>query len=145
MGLLDRLFRKSPKRNKDTGTALERYWKSFNHAIDGIIYCIENEHNMIIIIFATLLTVIVGIIYNINYLEWLFVIFICGAIAACETINSSIEAVVDLITTQTNPLAKIAKDTASSATLILCIVALIGAIIIFLPKMIGGLLWKKNY
>ena len=37
MGLLDRFRRKSPKRNKDTGTWIERYWKSFNHAIDGIL------------------------------------------------------------------------------------------------------------
>lgn len=144
MGLLDRLFRKTPKRNKDTGTALERYWKSFNHALDGIIYCIKNEHNMIIIFTATIVAVIAGFIFNINYLEWLFIVFICGAIAACETINSAIEAVVDLVTTEIHPLAKIAKDTASSATLILCIVALIGAILIFLPKL-GGLSWKKNY
>ena len=54
-------------------------------------------------------------------------------------INSAIEATVDLITTEIHPLAKIAKDTASSATLLLCIVALLGAIIIFIPK-IGGLL-----
>ena len=33
-------------------------------------------------------------------------------------------------------LAKISKDTASSATLILCITALIGGIVIFLPKII---------
>ena len=60
-------------------------------------------------------------------------------IASCEVINSAIEATVDLITTEIHPLAKMAKDTASSATLILCIVALLGAIIIFIPK-IGGLL-----
>lgn len=139
MGLLDRLFKKSPKRNKDTGTAVERYWKSFNHAIDGIIYCLKNEHNMIIIFIATVVAVFFGFYFQINSNEWLFIIFICGAIAACETINSSIEAAVDLITTQYSPLARIAKDTASSATLILCVVALIGAFIIFLPK-IGVLL-----
>ena len=49
--LLDKFRKKSPKRNKDTGTSLERYIKSFFHAIDGIIYCIKNEHNMIIILF----------------------------------------------------------------------------------------------
>ena len=139
MGLLDRFFHKTPKRNKDTGTVLERYWKSFNHAIDGIIYCLKNEHNMIIILMATIVATILGFVLDISSGEWLFVIFICGAIAATETINSAIEAVVDLITTQYSPLAKIAKDTASSATLLLCIVALIGAIIIFIPK-IGGLL-----
>jgi len=139
MGFLDRLLSKTPKRNKDTGTVLERYWKSFNHALDGIIYCIKNEHNMIIILLATFITTLLGFYFEISINEWLFILTICGLIAACEVINSSIEAVVDLVTTKYHPLAKIAKDTASSATLILCIVALIGAIIIFVPK-IGGLL-----
>lgn len=139
MKFLDKFRKKSPKRNKDTGTALERYIKSFNHALDGIIYCIKNEHNMIIILIATLVSTILGFMLKVNLYEWLFIITICGLIAACEVINSSIEATIDLITTNIHPLAKIAKDTASAATLILCIVALIGAIIIFLPK-IGGLI-----
>lgn len=144
MGFLDRFRRKTPKRNKDTGTALERYIKSFDHAIDGIIYCLKNEHNMIIIFIATAVAIILGFTFKINSYEWLFIITICGLIASCEVINSSIEATIDLITTNIHPLAKIAKDTASSATLILCIVALIGAIVIFVPK-IGGILWKINY
>lgn len=144
MGFLDRFRKKTPKRNKDTGTALERYAKSFNHAVDGIIYCIKNEHNMIIIFVAALVAIIAGFLLHVNVYEWLFIITICGLIASCEVINSSIEATIDLITTDIHPLAKIAKDTASSATLILCIVALIGAIIIFIPK-IGGILWKINY
>ena len=94
---------------------------------------------MIIIFIATLVAVIAGYLLEVSANEWLFIITICGLIASCEVINSSIEATIDLITTDIHPLAKIAKDTASSATLILCIVALIGAIIIFVPK-IGGIL-----
>ncbi len=141
MGLLDKLRRKSPKRNKDTGTALERYEKSFMHAVDGIIYGIRFEHNMIIIIIATILVIIAGFIYKISVPEWLFVITMIGTISASEMINTSIEATIDLYTTEIHPLAKIAKDTASSATLLLCFTALVGAIIIFLPKaiiLIGG-------
>ena len=133
---LDKLLRRSPKRNKDTGTALQRYWKSFNHALDGIVYALEYEHNMIIILIATIVAVGLGIWLKIALFEWLFIMFICGAIAACEMINSSIEATIDLVTTEEHPLAKIAKDTASSATLILCMVSLIGGILIFLPKII---------
>ena len=133
MGLLDR-FKKSPKRNKDTGTVLERYWKSFLHAVDGIVYGIRYEHNMIIIIIATIVVTIAGFYYEISSGEWLFIITMCGLIAACEMINSSIEATIDLIITNYSPLAKIAKDTASAASLILCITAFIGALIIFLPK-----------
>ena len=137
MGLLEKVFKKkTPVRNKDAGTVSERYWKSFLHAIDGIIYCIKYEHNMVIILAATLTVTIFGFSFQISTAEWLFIIFICGAIAACEVINSSIEAIVDLITKDYNELAKIAKDTASSASLILCIVSLIGGLIIFLPKII---------
>ena len=141
MGLLEKIFKKTPKRNKETGTALERYWKSFKHAVEGIMYCLRFEHNMIIILIATILVTIFGFEFNISTAEWLFIVFICGAVAACEVINSSIEAIVDLITSDYNELAKIAKDTASAASLILCTVALIGGIIIFLPKIlliIGG-------
>ena len=137
MGLLEKIFKKeTPIRNKDAGSAPERYWKSFLHAIDGIIYCIKYEHNMVIIILATILVTICGFAFKISGAEWLFIAFICGAIAACEVINSSIEAIVDFITNDYNELAKISKDTASSASLILCTVALIGGLIIFLPKLI---------
>ena len=141
MGLLEKIFKKTPKRNKDEGTALERYKKSFFHAIDGIIYCIKYEHNMIIIIVAILIVTILGFVFNISGLEWLFIITMFGGISACEMLNSAVEATIDLYTTSTHPLAKIAKDTASSATLIMCITSLVGGLIIFIPKiiiLIGG-------
>lgn len=136
MGLLERIFKKTPKRIKDEGNFIERYWKSFCHAIDGIIYCIKYEHNMIIIILSAILVTILGFVFKIKPEEWLFVISMIGAISACEMINSSIEALVDLTTKEIDPLAKISKDTASSATLILCITSLVGGLIIFIPKII---------
>lgn len=124
-------------RNKDTGNFLVRYVKSFFHAIDGIRYSIINEHNMIIIIFAIIVVVCAGFYFNLNDYEWLFCIVMFGMVSGSEMINTAIEALVDLETTKIHPLAKIAKDTASSATLIFSITALIGAIIIFIPKIIG--------
>lgn len=127
----------TPKRNKHNGTVLEKYLKSFFHAIDGIVYCIKYEHNIIIILAAIIVAVFLGLIFNIESYEWLFVLSMCGFISAMEMVNSSIEATIDLAMPEEHPLAKIAKDTASAATLILCIVALIGGIIIFLPKIMG--------
>ena len=134
MGLLEK--KNKVERYKDEGTAVERYGKSFLHAIDGLVYCAKYEHNILIIIVATILVTILGFVFQISSYEWLFVITMIGGISACEMINSSIEATIDLITTETHPLAKIAKDTASSATLVLCIVSAIGGIMIFLPKII---------
>lgn len=121
-------------RNKDKGNMLERYGRSFLHACNGIKYSITHEHNMIIILLALIVVIILGIIFNINAYEWLFCILVSGSVMASELINTAIEATIDLITIEHHPLAKIAKDTASSATLILSIVALVGALIIFIPK-----------
>ncbi len=143
MGLLEKIFKKTPQRNKEEGSSAERYKKSFIHAIEGIIYCVKYEHNTVIIIISAILVILFGFFFRISAYEWLFVITMIGIVSACEMINSSIEAAIDLTTSEIHPLAKIAKDTASSATLILSITALIGGIIIFLPKIInfiGGLL-----
>lgn len=136
MGLLGRLFKKGPVRNKEAGSALKRYAKSFFHALEGFVYCVRYEHNMIIIITAAILVTIFGFFFHISVGEWLFVISMIGAVTACEMINSAIEATVDLVTSDIKSLAKIAKDAASAATLVLSITSLIGAIIIFLPKII---------
>lgn len=121
-------------RFKDSGNFLVRYAKSFLHACSGIIYGIKYEHNIIIMLIATIVVVFAGVYYNISAGEWLFILFAVGSVTSAEMINSSIEATIDLITLDVHPLAKIAKDTASSATLILCIVSFIGACIIFVPK-----------
>lgn len=127
---------KQELRNKDKGSVWTRYKKSFFHAIDGIIYSIRYEHNMIIIFVAAIITILLGAFLKLNYVEWLFCILIIGLIIAFELINSSLEAVVDLSSPKMHPLAKIAKDTASSATLVLCLIALIGGLMIFLPKIL---------
>jgi len=121
-------------RNKDKGNFLIRYIKSFFHAVDGIIYTVKNEHNLIIMILATIVVAIAGLHYSISVPEWLFCIGIIGAVIASEMINTAIEAVVDLVSPEKHILAKIAKDTASSASLVLSITAFIGALIIFIPK-----------
>ena len=123
-------------RNKDKGTPAERYKKSFKHAIDGIVYATKYEHNMYIIIPCTILAVVAGFTFKISPVEWLFMILVIGLVIGTEMINTAIEAVVDLKTLEYNPLAKIAKDTASSATLIFSVVAFIGALIMFVPKLL---------
>lgn len=121
-------------RNKDKGNFFEKYIKSFFHALSGIWYAIKYEHNMIIIFLAMITTTIAGVYFNISNYEWLFCILVMGLVAGTEMINTAIEAVVDLETMKIHPLAKIAKDAASSATLLFCLTALIGALVIFVPK-----------
>ena len=60
-----------------------------------------------------------------------------------EFINTAIENLVDLVTLEKNPYAKIAKDTAAAGVLVFAIMSAIIGLIIFVPKIIsfvGGLL-----
>ena len=127
---------KQELRNKDVGTPIERYKKSFFHALDGIIYALKYEHNMIIILLATLVVISLGFMLKINEIEWLICILIISMITATELINTAIEAAIDLETLKKHPLAKIAKDCASGATLILVITSVIIGIVIFVPKIL---------
>ena len=128
-GLQDKEIRSGIK-----GNHFIRYIKSFGNALNGILYAIRFEHNFIIIISAIIVTTILGILFNISMLEWCFVIICYGLVFGCELINSALEATVDLVTLERKPLAKIAKDCASGATLIFSIMSLIIGLLIFIPR-----------
>lgn len=123
-------------RRKDTGNFMERYVKSFHHAVDGIIYAIENEHNVLIMMLATVLVFIVSFLLNVSRVELAILVICIGNVISCEMINSAIEACVDLETTKECELAKVAKDCASGASLVLSVMSLFIAGIIFIPKII---------
>ena len=84
-----------------------------------------------------ILVIILGLILKLNNTEWLICLILFGLVIATELINTSIEAIVDLACPKINPLAKIAKDTASGAVLIFALTAAISGLLIFVPKIIG--------
>ena len=66
-------------------------------------------------------------------MEWCICLLLFGLVAALELVNTAVEAVVDLVTEEKKPLAKIAKDTAAGAVLFAAIISVIIGCIIFLP------------
>ena len=128
-------FKDKKHRVRESGSALKRYQLSFLHALEGIGYVVKNEHNFIIIIFSIIVTTILGFLLKVNTYEWLFIITCYGLVLGSEMINTAIESTVDLVTQKYETLAKMAKDCASSATLIFSIVSFVGGLIIFIPKL----------
>ena len=124
-------------RDKLKKKGIHRLINSFKYAFEGIIYAFKYEQNITIHFIAMIIAVAFGIIFSISFTEWLVITLIIGLVIATELINTSIEATIDLITDQTHPLAKIAKDTAAGAVLVFGITALIIAVLIFVPKIIN--------
>ena len=83
---------------------------------------------------AVILVTIAGIVFKLTVMEWCICLVLFGMILALELVNTALEAVVDLVTQEKKPLAKLAKDTAAGAVLIAAIMAAVIGGIIFLPK-----------
>ena len=113
---------------------LIRFIKSFGYSIEGLKYAYKYEQSMLIHVIATICVLCANIFFQVSGIEWLITLIAIGMVLSAELINSAIEAVVDLETNRINPLAKLAKDTASSATLIFSFTSLIIGLIIFIPK-----------
>ena len=85
---------------------------------------------------AMVLVIAAGIILKLSITEWCICLVLFGVILALELVNTAIEAVVDLVTEEYRPLAKLAKDTAAGAVLIASIMAAGTGLLIFLPKVL---------
>ena len=77
---------------------------------------------------------IAGAALGITPTEWCICLTLFGLVIALELVNTAIESVVDLVTTERKPLAKTAKDTAAGAVLVAAIMAAIVGLIIFVPR-----------
>ena len=116
--------------------SIKRLRKSFGYAFKGIDDVIEHEPNMKIHVVVALLVVIMAFILKVSIIEWIILVLLIGAVLAAETINTTIENLVDMYTKEYDEKAKIVKDTAAGTVLILAITSAIIGLIIFIPKII---------
>ena len=111
--------------------------KSFGYAFEGILTGIRQERNMKIHCVAIILVTAAGTLFQITAVEWCICLLLFALVAGLELVNTAVEAVVDLVTEEKKPLAKVAKDTAAGAVLIAAIMAAVIGCIIFLPKLLA--------
>ncbi|MGP9042427.1 diacylglycerol kinase family protein [Cytobacillus kochii] len=109
---------------------------SFYFAFIGVITALKAERNLKIHFVMTVLVIFFGIIFELTKTEWLLISFAIAGMIALELMNTAIERVVDLVTTEQHPLAKQAKDIAAGAVLIYAVLTVIIGLSIFLPKIL---------
>ena len=114
-------------------------YRSFGYAFQGIFTCVRKERNMKIHCVAMVCVVIAGFVFHITPVEWCICLTLFGLVIELEIRFTAVEAVVDLVTEERKPLAKLAKDAAAGAVLIAAIMAAIAGMIIFIPKLLESL------
>src|SRR4051812_16292758 len=89
--------------------------KSFRYAIEGLKYAVVTQRNMRIHFITALVVLLLSLCLSLSKLEVLLLFVSITLVLFAELINTSIEAVVDMVTEEYHPLAKIAKDVAAGA------------------------------
>ncbi len=130
---MNMISRDERKRQK----GIKKFLLSFSYPIKGLKYAYRNEQNLAVDVGISLLVLIAGFIFQLQHYEWIIIVMTIAVVIAGELINTAIEAVVDLVTEEYHPLAKVAKDTSAAAVFVLAIMAAVVGIIIFLPKLIS--------
>lgn len=110
--------------------------ESFCYAFEGIWATVKSERNMKIHLAVMCLVLIFGWLLKISRGEWMVCIILFSIVLAGETLNTAVEAIVDMVMPEKHALAKKAKDAAAGSVLLLATGAAIVGGIIFVPKIL---------
>ena len=124
------------RRNFRVGIAfLPGRWLSLRAALSGASYTVRTQPNAWIELAALSVVAAAGWWMGISALEWGLLGLTVAVVLAMEAVNTAVEAVVDLVSPQYHPLAKIAKDTAAGAMVFVVLGSVIVAASIFGPRL----------
>lgn len=109
--------------------------KSFNEAVDGIIYVLRTQRNIRIHFVVAFVVLGLSLFLSLSRLEFIVLLFSIALVIVAELLNTSVELTIDLVTKSFEPLAKIAKDVAAGAVLLAAINAVLVGYFLFFKKL----------
>jgi diacylglycerol kinase len=111
---------------------------SFRHAFAGLWHALRTQRNTRIHLTMAVAVVALGLWLGISFLEWAVLVLTIGFVLVSEMLNTVAESLVDLITPDYHPHAKIVKDVAAGAVLLGAIIAVLVGLLILGPP-----LWSR--
>jgi diacylglycerol kinase len=112
---------------------IKKHLASYRYALRGISIAFRHEVNMAIHLVGALAVVVLNFILDVNRTDWLITLLLVGVVWMSEIFNTAIEKLADRISKETDPMIGQAKDLAAGAVLIICIFAVVCALIVYWP------------
>jgi diacylglycerol kinase len=111
-------------------------FSSFSYAFSGIKLALKNEPNLRIHLVIAAIVAVAAYFLQFSRIEWIVLLFTIAFVLILELINTTLEAIVDIISPQRRPGAKLAKDVSAAAVLISALLSLAIGAFLFLPKIL---------
>ena len=112
-----------------------RFWRSVSHAWAGLVHTFRTQRNARWHVIGGLAAVALAGWLQLDALRWAVLILTIGAVCAGETINTTVEALVDLLSPEWRERARVAKDVSAGAVLLLAVTAIAVGLLILGPPL----------
>lgn len=116
------------------------FWQSVRHAWDGCVFVWRTQRNARIHFVLAVVVASLTWWLRLDFLRCAILAMTVGAVIAGEFFNTAVEAVVDLLSPQYHDRAKVAKDVAAGAVLMLGAMSVIVGLLILGPP-----LWERCF
>jgi diacylglycerol kinase (ATP) len=127
-----RTYAMSPHRNGNL-------WLSFKYAGEGLLHAIRTQRNFRIHLVAAVLVLAMATWLRLPGTSWAILVLTIGLVLVTEMMNTAAEALVDLASPDYHPLAKLVKDVAAGAVLVIAIAAVVVGLIVLGPPLLARL------
>lgn len=108
---------------------------SFKNAFSGLKWALTTQPNFRVHLILALLAIVLGTIVHLSTSEWILLTFTIFWALGAEMINTSLEAITDLVTREWREEARIAKDVSAGMMLVISFGAIVVACFLILPKL----------
>lgn len=131
------------EKNKKTRSNIDCKYKnktfltSLKYAFSGLKEIFLSERNIRIQSIFAIFVIILGIIINIEYKEITLLLISIFLVIFSEIVNTMVEKILDLYTTEYNEEVKIIKDMAAGGVLFATTFSIIIGSLIFVPKILS--------
>lgn len=123
-------------KNMVTSDMKRTHKDSFKDAFSGLQWVIVTQPNFRVHLVLSFIALAFGLMLKITSSEMAIIVFTILLGLTAEMINTSIESMTDLITTEYRQEAKIAKDVAAGMMLLTAIGAVVVAAFVFIPHLV---------
>lgn len=126
---------KEPKVRGEMHVSKSGLVKSFNAAIEGILYAFKTQRNVKLHFIAAGLILVASVYFSITKIELILLLITISLVLITEMVNTSVEMSLNFIVDRYHPLARIAKDIAAGAVFFSAINAVFVGYLVFFERL----------
>jgi len=102
---------------------------------------LRTQHNAWIHAVTTVIVIIGGLLFQISAGQWVAITLAIMAVWTAEALNTAIESLCDVASSEFHPMVERAKDVSAGAVLISAIGAAVIGLLIFGPRLFAVMGW----